>query len=50
MFDVAGCSLERVEAGTAPEPDKANVTGNCRLHWFSLPSQADLLAAAEAGS
>lgn len=45
MFQVQSCALERLGRDVAPEPDKANVTGNCQLAWFSLPKEASLASA-----
>lgn len=41
LFSVTGCALERAGGtATAPEPDRANITGTCELRWFSIPMAA----------
>jgi hypothetical protein len=49
FFSVAGCSLERVGQGVAPEADKANLAGICTLRWYSIPLDAPPAMAAEGG-
>ncbi len=39
-FSVSGCTIGRLGENAAPEPDKANLTGDCRLRWFSIPLAA----------
>lgn len=49
LLDVAGCALERADENFAPAPDRANLAGSCRLRWFSIPVDRNLLVA-EAGA
>ena len=37
---------EKFARSLAPEPNKANITGVCRLRWFSIPLE-NLAANAE---
>ena len=37
LFGVTGCALERAGHDIPPEPNRANITGSCRLRWFSIP-------------
>ncbi|MCC7257806.1 MAG: hypothetical protein IT486_05505 [Gammaproteobacteria bacterium] len=44
LLGVAGCTLERVAADQPPQPDKANVTAACQLHWYSIQLPGAMLA------
>jgi len=45
LLQVRSCSLEMLAAETAPQPDKANLTGSCQLNLYSIPREATLAAA-----
>lgn len=36
LMAVTGCSLERVAGDAPPQPDRANLTSACQLHWYSI--------------
>ncbi len=42
---VLSCSLEMLGQDLAPDPDKANLTGNCQLALYSIPRESALVAA-----
>jgi hypothetical protein len=44
LLEVAGCSLERAEPNAGPAPNRANLTGSCRLHWYSIAPPAAAMA------
>jgi hypothetical protein len=45
LLQVESCSLERLAGDTAPEADKANLTGSCRLNLYSMPRESTLASA-----
>jgi hypothetical protein len=45
LLQVESCSLEMLAADTAPQADKANLTGGCKLNLYSMPREATLAAA-----
>jgi hypothetical protein len=45
LLQVRSCNLEMLAAETAPQPDKANLTGSCQLNLYSIPREATLAAA-----
>jgi hypothetical protein len=45
MFQVRGCTLERVSKDAAPDASRANLTVSCEISWFSIPPQAAMLTA-----
>jgi hypothetical protein len=45
LFHVRSCELERLESNTPPESGRANLSGNCRLSWFSIPAGSSMAAA-----
>lgn len=44
LFHVRSCSLERLERNAPPESNQANLSGNCELAWFSIPTGSSLAA------
>jgi len=42
---VLSCSLEMLSPDIAPDPDRANLTGNCQLALYSIPRESALVAA-----
>jgi hypothetical protein len=45
LLQVQSCSLEMLAADTAPQADKANLTGSCQLNLYSMPRESTLAAA-----
>ena len=45
LLQVQSCSLEMLATDTAPQADKANLTGSCQLNLYSMPRESTLAAA-----
>jgi len=45
LLQVESCSLEMLSADAAPQADKANLTGGCKLNLYSMPRESTLAAA-----
>lgn len=45
LLQVESCSLEMLSADSAPQADKANLTGSCQLNLYSMPRESTLAAA-----
>lgn len=45
LLQVESCNLEMLSADTAPQADKANITGSCLLNLYSMPRESTLAAA-----
>ena len=43
--EVRSCSLEIMSVDKAPEPNRANIGGNCQLALYSIPRESTLVAA-----
>ena len=43
--EVRSCSLELLGDDKAPEPNRANISGNCQLALYSIPRESTLVAA-----
>ena len=45
LLQVESCSLEMLSTDTAPQADKANLTGSCLLNLYTMPREPALAAA-----
>lgn len=45
LLQMQSCNLDRLATDAAPEPGKANLTGNCQLALYSMPREPALAAA-----